>query len=880
MKLPLWRRRQDEELDEELAGHLRMAIADRIARGESPDEAARAARLEFGNLGLARESTREAWGWIGIEQFAQDIRYAWRTLRRTPGFTLVAVITLALGIGANTAMFSVINAVLLRPLPFPAPDALVTVANVDLRPGPARSISMSLSYPDFFDFRSKSHTFDHLSAYRDSSFTLVTSAGSVHVVGAVVSSEIFSTLGTTPAIGRGFRPEDERAGSDVAVISDSLWRSQFAAAPDIAGRTITLDSRPYTIVGVMPPGFQFPIKFPLAQIWVTLAADARVEKADDVPMTTQRGAHFLKAIGRLRASTTLASAQADVDVIQAALGREFPNDNAQRGVRITPHLDALVGDARGSLLVLLAAVGCVLLIACVNLANLLLARGAGRGAEIAMRKALGASPRRIVRQLLTESVLLAAIGTGCGLALAYGSIAALVRWSPVEVRGLDQVALDSTVLAFTAAIAIVSALTFGLAPALRAVRADAAPGAQAATRATAGRAERRLRGLLVVAETAIGVVLLVGAGLLLRSFDRLVRTPAGFDPDRIVTATFLLPDTRYSYAKQIAFYDSLVADLRAIPGVEAAAATVPLPLSGSNYTISFEQEGGAGGANRESADFALAGAGFFRAMHIPLVRGRDLTPADDDRAPRVVVVNEAFARRYFPGIDPIGKRLKLGVSTTEPETPWREIVGVVGDVRNRSFREPVRPAYFIPYAQGLISPLRLVVRARNTTVVGEEIRKLVAGRDPDVAVYDVKTMEEFLATSVATPRFQAVLLALFALVGLMLTAVGLYGVLAYGVAQRTREFGIRLALGATPGGVRRLVMRGGLALVVAGLAAGVVAAAFATELLAGTLYGVDRLDPVTFAGVAVMLLLVAMLASYLPARRATRVDPIRALRCE
>jgi putative ABC transport system permease protein len=880
VKLPLWRRRQDEELEEELAAHLRMAIADRIARGESPDEAARAARLEFGNLGIVKEATRETWGWIGLEQLAQDVRYAWRTLRRTPGFTIVAVITLALGIGANTAMFSVINAVLLRPLPFPSPAALVAVSSTDLRSGPARSISMSLSWPDFFDFRGKSHTFEHLSGYRDSSFTLVTSTGSVHVVGAIVTSEIFSTLGTPPAIGRGFRLEDERAGSDVAVIGDALWRSQFAAAPDIAGRTITLDSRPYTIVGVMPPAFQFPIKFPAAQIWITLAVDARVENPGDTPITEQRGAHFLKAIGRLRPSATVASAQADLDVVQAALAREFPVDNGQRGVRVTPQLDALVGDARGSLLVLLAAVGCVLLIACVNLANLLLARGAGRGAEIAMRKALGASARRIVRQLLTESLVLAAIGTACGLAVAYGSIAALVRWSPVDVRGLDQVALDATVLAFTAAIAFVSALAFGLAPALRAVREDAAPGAQTAARATAGRAERRLRGLLVVAETAIGVVLLVGAGLLLRSFDALVRTPAGFDPDHVVTATFLLPDTRYSYPRKVAFYDALLADLRALPGVEAAAATVPLPLSGTNYTISFEQAGGSSGANRESADFALISPGFLRAMHIPLVRGRDVTPADDDAAPRVVVVNEAFARVYFPGVDPIGKRLKLGISTTEAETPWREIVGVAGDVRSRSFRDPVRPAYFVPYAQGLISTLRLVVRARNTAGIGEEIRKLVASRDREVAVYDVKTMDQFLATSVASPRFQAVLLALFAIVGLMLTAVGLYGVLAYGVAQRTREFGIRLALGAPPGDVRRLVMRGGLTLVAAGLVLGILAAAFATDLLASALYGVNRLDPATFAAVAALLLAVAMLASYLPARRATRVDPIRALRAE
>ena len=808
------------------------------------------------------------------------MRYACRTLRKTPGFTAVAAVTLALGIGANSAMFSVINAVLLRPLPFPSPDALVAVSEVELRRGPGRSTSSSASWPDFFDWRSKSQAFEHMSAYRSAGFTLAGGGRSLHVEGAVVSSELFSTLDTQPILGRGFRPEDERGG-DVAVIGDSLWRSQFSAASDVIGRPITLNARRYTVIGVMPAGFQFPISVPRAEVWLTLAEDARVEHPDDTPMTTERGAHFLKVIGRLRPSATIASAQADLDVIAAALAREFPVDNGQRGVRVARQLDVLVGDTRQSLLVLLAAVGCVLLIACVNLANLLLARGAGRAHEIAMRAALGASAQRIVRQLLTESLVLATLGTACGLALAYGSIALLVRWSPVELRGLDEVAIDGTVLAFTAGIAIVSALVFGIVPAIAAARTDPALGLQGASRATAGRTERRLRAALVVAETAIGVVLLVGAGLLLRSFDRLVRTSPGFDPDHVVTATFRLPDSRYPYLKQIAFYDRLLPDLRALADVEAAAATVPLPMSGTNYTISFEPAGDtAPSAERQSAAFGMVSPGYFRAMHIPLVSGRDVTEADNDAAPRVVVVNESFARRYFPGADPIGKRIKPGLSTTEKETPWREVVGVVHDIRHRSLSEPTLPAYFVPYAQGLISPLRLVIRTRNAPGIAEEVRKVIARMDPEVALYDVKTMEEYLATSVASPRFQTLLLAAFAGVGLALTAVGLYGVMAYGVAQRTREFGIRLALGARPRQVLGLVMRGGLRLVAAGLVAGILAAGFATELLAGALYGVDRLDPATFLGVAAVLLAVAMLASYLPARRATRVDPIRALRSE
>ena len=600
----------------------------------------------------------------------------------------------------------------------------------------------------------------------------------------------------------------------------------------------------------------------------------------DSPMTAERGAHFIKVIGRLRPTASVASAQAELEVIAAGLARAHPDESGNRGVRVTSELDRLVGDARQSLLVLLAAVGCVLLIACVNLANLLLARGAGRGREMALRTALGASGRRIVRQLLTESLVLAVLGTGCGLTLAYGSIALLVRLAPVTVRGLDQVTIDGVVLAFTAVIGSVSALIFGLIPAFQTARAESALGGAATGRATPGRGQRRLRGALVVAETAIGVVLLVGAGLLLRSFDRLLHTAPGFEPQHLVTATFRLPDSRYPYLKQIAFYDDVLADLRALPGVTTAAAAAPLPLSGSRYSISFQQSGPERPqSERLSADFGMVSPGYFRTLHVPLIRGREFSEADSDAAPRVVIVNDRFARQYFGDADPIGQRIKPGLSTTEKEMPWREIVGVVGDIRHQRLSEESRPAYFVPYAQGLISPLSLVVRTDNAGIV-DDVRRTLARKDPELALYDVKTMEDYLATSVATPRFQTVLLSLFAAVGLALTAIGLYGVMAYGVAQRTREFGIRLALGARPGEVLGLVLRGGLTLVAAGLIVGVVAGALASRVLASTLYGVDPLDPSTFAGVAAMLVTVGVVASYVPARRATLVDPIAALRSE
>jgi putative ABC transport system permease protein len=581
--------RPDRDLEDELTAHLQLAADEERRRGTPEGSAVRIARLRAGGVAQAMEAQRDQRGLGWLEDFARDLRFACRTLRKAPGFTVVAILTLALGIGANSAMFSVINAVLLRPLPFASPERLVAVASIDLRATAGVGASSSASWPDFFDWRSGARAFEHLSAYRETGFTLVDGGRAFHVPGAVVTSDLLSTLDVKPALGRDFRSEEERAGADVALISDSIWRSQFAAARDVVGRAVTLNARRFTIVGVMPAGFHFPVSVPAAEIWITNAEDARVDSPADTPMTAERGAHFIKVIGRLRATASVASAQAELDIIAADLARAHPDESGNRGVHVASELDRLVGEARRPLLVLLAAVGCVLLIACVNLANLLLARGAGRGREMALRTALGASRRRIVRQLLTESVVLATLGTGCGLALAYGSVALLVRLAPVTVRGLDQVTIDGVVVAFTAVIGGISALFFGLIPAFQTARTDAAIGG--ATRATQGRTQRRLRGALVIAETAIGVVLLVGAGLLLRGFDRLLSTAPGFDPQHLVTATFTLPDSRYPYPKQILFYDDVLSDLRALPGVERAAATAPLPLSGSRYSISFEQSG-------------------------------------------------------------------------------------------------------------------------------------------------------------------------------------------------------------------------------------------------------------------------------------------------
>jgi putative ABC transport system permease protein len=879
MKLPLWRRRQDRELDEEIASHLRLEIEDRVARGEPIEEATQVVRRQFGNVTLVKEVTREMWGWTALERFAQDVRYALRSLGKAPGFAAVAIATFALGIGVNTAMFSVINAVMLRPLPFPQPAQLVDVAELDLRPGQPRTPGTA-SWPNFFDWRARTRSFTRLSAYHDVAFTMVASGRSVHTPGAVVSAEFFETLGVQPGLGRTFRSEEERAGADVVVLSDGVWRSEFGGSAAAIGSSLSLNGRPFTIVGVMPPGFRFPITTPAAQLWITAADDARADPGDD-PMTAQRGAHFLRVIGRLQPGTTVAAAQSEFDGIAAALAREFADADATRGVVLPPELDRLVGDTRRALLVLLIAVACVLLIACVNLANLLLVRGAGRGREIAVRLALGASRQRLVVQLLTESLVLAAAGTATGLLVAAWSVRVLTAIAPTDVRGLDEVTIDGAVLAFSALVGIVSALGFGTVPAVVGSRTAPASAMADSGRTTVGGRQGRLRSALVVAETGVGVILLVTAGLLVRSFYRLAHTDPGFDTAQVMTARFALPDSRYSYAKQVAFYDALFADLGAQPGIQASG-VAPMPLSGSRYGLSFELPGATvSPAQRPSADFAMVSPGFFRAMQIPIVAGREFAVADSDAAPRAIAVNETFVRRFLPGRSPIGQRIKISLSTTEKETPWREVVAVVRDYKQKTLDEPARPAFFVPYAQGLISPLFIVIRSADApSRTMARLREAVAARDRELALYDVRPLGDYVDRSVATARFQTLLLTLFAALALVLTAVGLYGVVAYGVAQRTREFGIRMALGARPHEVMALVMRGAMRMAGAGVLLGVAGAALATRLLGAALYNVHPLDPATFAAVVATLFAVALSASFVPARRATHVDPMLALRTE
>jgi putative ABC transport system permease protein len=881
MTWPTWRRRQDAQLDDELRSHIELATQDRIDRGESPEQAAAAARREFGNVILIKETVRDIWGWTPIQHFFQDLAYARRALWKAPAFTIAAVLTLSLGIGANAAMFSVVRAVVLRPLPFAAPDQLVAVNETDLRS--TVTMPRSVSWPDFFDWRRDTQTLVSMAAHHSASFTVTGRGPSRHVPGAVVSANLFSTLGVEPYLGRGFREEEERAGSDVVVISDEFRRDYLAGVANPVGDALTVNGRSFTIVGVTPPRFNFPVASPPPEIWVTVAEDARVETPADEPMTAQRGAHFIQVVGRMRPGLTVAQVQAEFGAFASALAKADADDHRHRGVIVARQHDVIVGNARQPLLLLLAAVSCVLLIACVNLANLMTARGVTRQPELALRVALGASRSRVVRLLLAESAALAIVSAIGGILIAWWSLDGLVGLAPRDVRGLRDVSIDTVVLTYTALIAGACAVLVGLAPALRATRGDLRADMGAERTSGGSRAQRRWLNGLIVTETAIGAVLLVAATLVITGLDRLTRADPGFDASTVSTMRVSLPDSRYTFAKQVAFYDRVLPEIARLPGIAGAAIVGPLPLSGSSYSLSFElpADRTAEAGTRLSSGFAFVSPGYFRAMRIPIRQGREFTIADDDSAPRTVVVNETFARHYFPGEDALGKRIRLGLQTTEPETPWREIVGVVSDIKQQTLNEAPGPAMYVPHAHGLITTPHIVVRAESGAgAVPEMVRRVIIAADPELAVYDIRTLEDRLNLSMASQRFTTLLLTLFAGLGLLLIAIGLYGVLAYGVAQRTHEFGVRVALGARPSSIVAGVVQGALTLVGSGLLFGIVAAAGLARVMMAMLDFVEPPDAPTYAAVAIILLGVAAAAVFAPARRAIRVDPMQTLRAK
>ena len=820
-----------------------------------------------------------------MDTIFQDIRYGIRMLRKSPGFTVVAMITLALGIGANTAIFSIINAVLLRPLPFPDPDRLMFVSSMTHRVN-GLTVRGAISYPDYFDWRSQNHVFENLASYHPDDFTLTGAGQPQHIAGQSVSHEFFSVLGVSPVLGRGFRPEEEKPGTRVVVLSHELWQSTFGADRNIIGHTITLNQQSYQVIGVMPVGFTFPLDANPPKLWRTFAPDAETSSPEEKPVTTSRGSHFLAAVGRLRKDVSLTQAREQMNLIAKALARQYPDTNKRHeSIDVTPQLDFMVGDRRPALAILVLSVLCLLVIACVNVANLLLARGGSRSREIAVRSALGAARSRVVRQLMTESVLLSLAGALFGLPLASWAIKLFLSLNAQKLPRMSNAGIDGHVLAFTAAVAVVTSVVFGLVPALR----SAAPNLQQFMKeggrgTSSGSSHQRLRSALVVAETAIGLVLLVTTGLLLRSFHQLMQVDPGFNPRNVLSFSFDLPESKYPAQKQIQFYNELLSRLRTLPGVVSASGVTPIPLSQDNMVITFQIEGRpVPVADEPFADVRFAGPDYFRTVGIPMISGREFSAHDDQSSQHVVIVSQAFAQHFFPNENPLGKRIIPGIGEHNKHYPY-EIVGVVGDVRHRGLGQELAPTYYISYTQvegATINPLLKTAGDPLRAVAGA--RKELASMDPDLPLYNVKTLEEYVATSVADPRFQAMLLEAFALLALVLTAIGIYGVIAYSVVQRTQEIGIRMTLGATKGDVLGMILKAGLRLTGLGVVIGVVAALLVTHSLTSLtslLFKVRPADFVTFLSVIVILSAVSVLASYIPAWRATRVDPMVALRWE
>jgi putative ABC transport system permease protein len=807
----------------------------------------------------------------------QDLRYGARMLLKKPGFTLIAVFTLALGIGANTAIFSVVNAVLLRPLPFKNPEQLFTLRERYPDLGEATPAA-----GNYRDWQAQNRVFAQMAIYDPyRKFNLTHEDRPERIAGAAVSASLFAVLGVGPARGRVFLPEEEQPGRDqVVIVSHELWRRRFASDPDMVGKTITLDGVNRTVIGVMPEGFQFPGGSgtynrihtpPPAELWAPLALDAA--------RWGQRSSHYLSAIARLKPEISIEHAQTEMDAIQQRLKQQYPNDAVGSHVNIVPLMAQVVGAARPALLILWGAVALVLLIACVNVTNLLLSRATARKKELTIRAALGASRLRVIRQLLTESLLLALAGGAIGVILATWGIEALSAIIPDDFPRRQEIAIDRWVFGFTLLVAALTSLIFGLVPALQSSRTDLTASLKEGGRsASEGGPRNRARSLLVMTETALALVLLVGAGLLIQSLLRLERVNPGFNPERVLTMELSLSQVRYPRAQRAAFIQRLVERVRAVPGVSSVGASTHIPLAGgnSNWAVGIEGRPSSPGTPN-NADYRAVTPEYFNALGIPLVKGRVFSDRDGPESPRVFVINETMARRFFPNEDPLGKRLRLGYSDDTGE-----IVGIVGDVKHIGLDAKVREEVYSPYYQPPFwLDITLVARATGDPMsLASAVRNEVRAVDKDQPVTSIRTMESVVAGSVAQHRFRTLLLGLFGAIALLLAAVGIYGVISYAVTQRTQEIGIRIALGAQPRDVLRLVVRQGMWPALAGLGAGLIGAFGLTRLMKDMLFVVRADDPVTFALVTVLLAAVALLACYIPARRATRVDPMEALRCE
>ncbi len=813
-----------------------------------------------------------------METLLQDLRYGLRMLAKSPGFTGVAVLTLTLGIGANTAIFSVVNAVLLNPLPFPQPERLAAIWRTSEKLGDFRG---ALSYPDFEDLQAQNTVFESVAAYTDNTSTLTGAGEPRHARSATVTSNMFSVLGVHPILGRAFQPGEDAPGNYVVILSQRLWQSQFGGEQTVIGRSVMIDGSSYTILGVMPAGFVFPLGNDPPELWTTFSSMAT--SIGDKPITAERGAHFLRALARLKPGIALSRANQETIVVAGRLAKQYPDTNAHNGLRAESALDGLVGTVRAHIFILLGAVALVLLIACANVANLLLARATLRQREIAIRAALGAGRGRIIRQLLIESGMLSVAGGACGLVIAAWGADFFAKLSTEAIPRLSETRLAAPVLAFTLLAALATGMLFGIAPALHLSKTELTESLKGSGRGVGPSVRHtRLRHLLVVTEMTLAVVLLSGAGLLMKSLLRLKQVPPGFDPHAVLTFQLSLPDGSYPKPEQAQdFFRRLFERIRVLPGVDAASGIEPLPLGGDVIRTAYQVDGRPVPKSEEpSAHVRTVALDYFRTMRIPLLKGRAFTEADRTGSTPVVIVNKKLADTAFPGEDPVGKRIKPGISTAG-KPPMREIVGVVGDVKHLGLSQPDDPEVYIPEDQMGLPWMSGVVRtgAPSANMVSA-IREQVKAIDKDVPIYDVKRMDDYVADSLAQPRLDSTLLAIFAGLALLLAMIGTYGVMSYSVAQRTNEIGIRLTLGAQRADVLRLVLREGLRLAIFGVAAGVAVALAAMRLLMNLLFGVSPGDPATLASVAAILIAWALLACYVPAWRATRVDPMVALRYE
>jgi len=872
----MWRRkRMLKELDEDIREHIARETQDNIERGMSAEDARHAAMRKFGNVTQVMEDTREVWSVVWLNQLLADIRFGLRMLRKNPGFTAVAVLTLALGIGANAAVFSVVYAVLLRPLPYKDPSSLIVLNETTPMVG-----TVSVSYPNFLDWHNQSHTFSEMAAVRGVGFNLAGVTQPENISGGAVSPNFLSMMGVRPFLGRDFDASEEKAGTPpVILLSYSLWQSHFGGDPNIVGRTIKLDDRSFTIVGVLPSNYRSldktDVMLPIG-VWAT-------DNPEDVKERGARG--DLGVIGRLATGVSLTKARAEMEGIAARLATEYPASNDRFGVALQPVRDAFVSDIRPAILVLFGAVMFVLLIACANVANLFLVRGASRTKEVALRIALGASRGRIISQMLTESFVLAVLGGVLGLALAVAGIGGMSRLIPADMLSGATVNLNGAVLLFAACVVALASFIFGLAPALHSTKPDVQSELKEGGRgSSAGAGQNQLRAALATAEISLALILLVGAGLMMKSLYRLLAVDPGFRPERVLTMGMDLRTQQYSKDPAVLnFWQQVLDKVRVLPGVEAAAVGTVIPLTDSHSRSDVTIEGMAlpTPGNYPHPDVHIVSPGYITTLGIPLLRGRTFTDADDEKAPLVGMINAVTARRFFPKEDPVGKRFMFGHPSAKNAPKWCTIVGVVSDTKLYGLANPARLEVYVPLRQDAASEMTLLVKSgADPAALTSAIREAVQSIDKDQPLFAISTMKELVSNSVATRRMTLVLLGLFSGLALVLGGIGIYGVISYSVAQRTHEIGIRMALGAPRRDVFRLVVGQGLKLAGIGIAIGIAGALGLARLMSSLLYGISATDFETFAGVSILLALVALLACFIPAQRAMRVDPTVALRHE